>query len=197
MKNQRPDRDFHGGPVRPDEWAFYEPLDGVESMLELGDKINGALGTYKAFFEGLGIRHVSIDWNGKNGALNRDLRKPLWAELGQFDCVTNIGTTEHVTGEGAQRAVWENIHRLLRPGGLLVSVTPKPGCWHWHGTHYPTIEFYSEFCRLNGYVIEGLAEQLPAPNTNIYLRARKGLASGFIMPAESLIYRNHMRPRWC
>ena len=63
---------FHN---RPDEWALYQPLIG-DSMLEFGGKVNGEAGTYKAFFEKLGYRHVSLDWNGEHGALKRDLRQP-------------------------------------------------------------------------------------------------------------------------
>jgi hypothetical protein len=77
---------FNHGPVRPDEWNYYVPLVG-DSMLELGDKINPAWSgehkTYKSHFESLGFRHVSIDWNGNNGAIARDLRKPLWDEFGR------------------------------------------------------------------------------------------------------------------
>ena len=181
-------------PVRPDEWAYYEPLQG-DSMFELGGKVNGS-NTYKAYFESLGFRHVSVDFEGvQYGALNLDLRKPLWGRFGQFDMVTNIGTTEHVQG---QAGVWENIHRLTKPGGVFVSVTPYPDGlnWWWHGNHYPLPEFFQAFAELNGWVIDRIGDDLPPPNRNLYVRMIKGDdESEFIMPDESLIHFNHMRSR--
>src|ERR1041384_5416258 len=87
------------------QWDLFLPLDGVTSMLELGNKVTGAGLVYKSVFEAMGIRHVSVDWNGKDGALPLDLRQPL--NLGRFDMVTNFGTSEHV--EDNQKAVWRNI----------------------------------------------------------------------------------------
>lgn len=179
---------FHN---RPDEWRLYDPLHG-ESMLELGDKINGDL-TYKAYFESLGFRHVSIDWNGKNGALPLDLRKPLWDELGEFDMVSNMGTTEHVDD---QRGVWENIHYLTRVGGVYVGQTPYPDGrnWWWHGTWYPTEKFYRTFATWNGWEIERLYIDRDEPFRNLYCRMRRIEDCEFQMP-EGLIAHNKMRAR--
>jgi SAM-dependent methyltransferase len=196
------------GPVRPDEWNYYVPLVG-ESMLELGDKINpawtGEHKTYKAHFESLGFRHVSIDWNGNNGAIARDLREPLWDEFGQFDMVTNIGTTEHVDPQGK---VWENIWRMCKPGGVIVSVTPYPDGknWWWHGIHYPTREFFRALSMANSCEIERMGADLSAPNKNLYVRMRKRKDAetanlvppsdgNFIMPSDGFMHRNKMMPR--
>ena len=140
-----------GGDTREDEWRLLDPLHG-DSMLELGNKRNGDA-IYKAYFESLGYRHVSVDWNGRDGALKRDLRLPLWDELGQFDMLTNIGTTEHVSD---QRGVWENIHHLVKPGGLYCGLTPYPDGrnWWWHGDWYPTEDFFRAFADLNGWQID-------------------------------------------
>lgn len=180
---------FHN---RQDEWNYYDPLIGSR-MLELGGKINHGL-TYKAYFEALGFEHISIDWNGEHGALKRDLRKPLWDEFGQFDMVSNIGTTEHVDG---QRGVWENIHRMTRVGGVLVSLTPYHDgkSWWWHGEHYPTEEFFHSFAELNGWEIEKIGRQKEPPYENLYVRLRKLDEKDFVMPDESLIVRNKRRPR--
>jgi SAM-dependent methyltransferase len=180
---------FHN---RQDEWNYYEPLHG-NSMLELGNKKNGDL-TYKDFFENLGYRHVSIDWNGQDGALKRDLRLPLWEELGQFDMVTNIGTTEHVSD---QRGVWENIHHLTKVGGVYVGQCPYYDglSWWWHGTYYPTESFYGEFAILNGWRIERIGLDREVPNVNLYVRMRKFEDRPFTMPDLSLIKVNKIRPR--
>jgi SAM-dependent methyltransferase len=157
-------------PVRPEEWELLEHallslrpdrnFAGLR-MLELGNKLNTRCGpgggdtiTYKSFFTKLGVSHTSIDTNGKDGALAVDLRKCLRTELTardfnrvQFDVVTNIGTTEHV--EGNQEQVWRNVWEAVRPGGWLLSITPAPGDWWWHGSYYPQPEFYEAFLQLN------------------------------------------------
>ena len=118
---------------RPTEWAFYNPLVG-STMLELGNKKNARLGlTYKAFFQSLVFRHISVDLNGEDGALKRDLCRPL--DLGTFDMVTNIGTSEHVEN---QEAVWRNMLEALHIGSVFLSATPLPGDWLGHGHFYPS-----------------------------------------------------------
>lgn len=180
---------FHN---RQDEWAYYLPLHG-DSMLELGNKKNGDL-TYKAFFEDLGFFHVSIDWNGQDGALKRDLRLPLWDDLGQFDMVTNIGTTEHVDG---QKEVWENIHYLTKTGGVYVGQCPyhDGNSWWWHGEWYPTEQWYESFAELNGWEIERMGTDRPEPNKNLYVRMRKVQDLPFTCPDLSLIKFNKRRAR--
>lgn len=180
------------GGTRIDEWRLLTPLHG-NSMLELGNKRNGEA-IYKLWFESLGFRHVSVDWNGRDGALNRDLRIPLWPEFGQFDMVTNIGTTEHVSD---QRGVWENIHHLTVTGGILCSLTPYPDGknWWWHGDWYPTEGFFQSFAALNGWELERLYKDREPPFCNLYARLKKTEDKPFTMPDLSLIKRNKMTPR--
>ena len=180
---------FHN---RPDEWALYEPLVG-DSMLELGGKINAPF-TYKAYFESLGFRHVSVDWNGEHGALVRDLREPLWDELGQFDMLSNMGTTEHVSD---QAGCWENVHHLVKVGGVYVGQTPyyDGKSWWWHGDWYPTEDFYTAFALFNGWEIERLYRDREPPNENLYCRMKKLEAKPFRMPDIKFIKRNQRRPR--
>lgn len=180
---------FHN---RPDEWALYEPLIG-DAMLELGGKINHGL-TYKAYFEALGFKHISIDWNGEHGALIRDLRRPLWSELGQFDMVSNMGTTEHISD---QAGVWENVHNLTRTGGVYVGQTPYHDgkSWWWHGEYYPTEAFFESFAAKNGWKIERMYRDRQPPNENLYVRMLKVLDGLFEMPDPALIKYNRRRPR--
>lgn len=180
-------------PVRPDEYAYYLPLVG-DSMFELGGKVNGDLGTYKDWFTKLGFRHISVDWDGRFGAIKRDLRTPLWDEFGQFDMVCNIGCSEHVSD---QHGVWENIHMLTKVGGVYVGQCPYHDgkSWWWHGEYYPTEGFYTEFASLNGWRIERMGTDLPEPNKNLYVRMKKRRDVPFRMPAMSLIKRNIRRPR--
>jgi hypothetical protein len=176
------------------EWELYCPLVG-SSMLELGNKKKGDF-VYKAFFESRGFRHVSIDWNGQDGALKKDLRKPL--KLGTFDMVTNLGTTEHVS-EGDWRGqveCWRNIMEAMHVGSVLISITPKVGSWPRHGTWYPMHQFFTELARLNGCEIERLYDSdtrwKPAPDGFKYVFARliRRELMPFIMPDERTVYRN-------
>lgn len=125
---------------------YYYPIIG-KTMLELGNKKSGNV-TYKQYFERKNINHTSIDWNGKDGALKLDLRNPI--DLGQFDMVTNIGTTEHVS---TQHQVWENLHNFVKVGGVLVSHGPLEGDWWWHGEWYVRESFYEALAD-NGYEIQ-------------------------------------------
>jgi len=178
-------------PIPRDEWKYYRPMDSIGSMLELGNKKNEH-GVYKDYFEGCGIRHVSVDWNGRNGALKLDLRLPIWEEVGQFDMVTNIGTTEHVA---RQAGVWENIHNCCRVGGFVVSVTPRPGDWWWHGEWYPTEKFYQVFAELNGYQIEMQGIEREQPNRNNCVRMKRTSRRIFTMPDMGYLYHNKPRSR--
>ena len=168
------------------EWELYSPLV-CTTMLELGNKKNKEL-TYKAFFTSLGFAHTSVDWNGQDGALRRDLREPL--NLGTFDMVTNIGTTEHVDG---QFGVWKNVCEAMHVGSVLVSGTPKPGDWRWHGTWYPETQFFEALAFLNGLEVERLYIAGEAPRRNVMARLRRIADMSFVMP-DGGIFRNERDP---
>ena len=182
---------FHN---RPEEWALYQPLVGT-SMLELGNKKNGTF-IYKPFFVGLGYRHVSIDTNGEDGALRRNLMEPLG--LGTFDMVSNIGTSEHVS-EGVhwgQVECWRNICEAMHVGSVLVSTTPKPGAWRHHGVWYPQMEFFTELAELNGLEVERLfvddtamLRGIYADREMVFARLRRVAEVPFAMPTGGM-YRN-------
>ena len=103
--------------------------------------------------------HISIDFNGKDGALKLDLRKQIDVSDigGPFDVVTNFGTTEHV--EDNQYQTFKNIHDLCKVGGIMYHVVPKENNWdgaraglnHPHCPYYYTSEFFSELAESNGY----------------------------------------------
>lgn len=136
---------------------FIEPLTGVRTMLELGNKRGTEHEPYKGHFEARGIEHTSIDWNGEDGAIAADLRKPLNFLLeeavgrSRFDMVTNIGTSEHV---GEQSGCWRNI--IAAAQSWIVSITPHPGDWPGHGLFYPTRRFYEQLAQRNQLQIEAL-----------------------------------------
>lgn len=150
-------------------------------MLELGAKKNRT-GTYKEQFESEGWEHVSVDINGDAGSLPRDLcRAGVLLDLGQFDVVTNFGTTEHVPD---QLAVWENVHQAIKVGGWLVSVTPAPGTWPGHGRHYPYLDWYFALSTLNHYAVRVLGR---ARDWNLFV-GRKDRDNRFRLPDSAYMW---------
>ncbi len=167
------------------ERKLLSPLVG-SSMLELGNKVKGKM-TYKCVFEALGFRHVSIDLNGLNGALCLDLRKPL--NLGTFDMVTNIGTSEHVSTDDfdGQIECWRNIVDAMHIGSVLVSIGPLKGSLKWsrHGRWYAQPQFYRELAEMNGLEVE----RVYADSNQVYARLKRIEDAEFQMPKNGM-YRN-------
>jgi hypothetical protein len=168
---------------------LFLPLDGVTSMLELGNKKTGTGIVYKQVFESMGIRHVSVDWNEEDGALKLDLAAPL--DLGRFDMVTNFGTSEHVD---RQEPVWRNMVEACER--VLISSTPLPGDWPRHGMFYPTVRFYEQLAARNAFAIEHLQVVASSPRRLIQARLRRCGTIPFRMPdAAELIRNEEPRPK--
>jgi hypothetical protein len=170
-------------PIPTPEFMMLHPIEADWRMLELGNKMNRR-GTYKNWFEAIGVDHTSVDLNGRNGALRKDLMLPL--ELGKFDIVTNFGTTEHVA---VQKPAWRNIAEAC--GRVFVSTTPAPHTFVRHGRWYPTTAFYQEFAALNGFRIERMERfEVGTNKVIIAVRMVRVLDKQFEMPDESLIFDN-------
>jgi hypothetical protein len=173
-------------------WGILAPAlfdKRVRSVLELGDKKDKGKPPYKVFFERKGYRHVSVDLNGNNGAKALDLREPLG--LGQFDLVTNFGTTEHVS---EQEPVWRNICEAARY--WFVSTTPYPGKYPGHGIWYPKPAFYKELAALNGFDIDDMYQLPRGPKVNLCVRMKRRGMQPFRMPDESLLVREQERDKY-
>jgi len=108
--------------------------------------------TSKQYFDFVGSFHVSIDLNGKDGAIPINLNNLIEDNdfIGSFDIVTNFGTTEHVTN---QYMCWTNIHNLCRKGGLFINVVPKNRDWPGHGYYHYKKSFFSSIADMNDYTI--------------------------------------------
>jgi hypothetical protein len=135
------------------------------------------------WYKARGIRYLCIDMAGDNNALCIDLSKKQNkdAMFGQFDLVTDFGTSEHVVAgvemknyffenvninsvyptrvpteqeisEGFYNC-WINKHNLLAVGGIMINVNPKAGNWPGHGYTYLTSDFYRKLAELMGYEI--------------------------------------------
>ena len=126
-------------------------------VCELGDQVlrrclrksDGAYkpyGSCKGYIQSLGAEHISLDLNGKHGALKENLSKPIDKWLGYFDLITNYGTIEHVGTAGdmeSQYHAFMNVHNFCRAKGVMTQLNPlvgyalthcpyhyEPWCWH-------------------------------------------------------------------
>jgi hypothetical protein len=118
------------------------------SILELGNQIMNLAEAQdisaKEYYSNLGFTHTSIDINGKDGALNLDLSTDL-GEIGQFDLVTDMGTTEHVPDV---YNCLKNVFNACKVGGVMIHKNPKTGNFPGHGQHFFTLEFWNQYAEL-------------------------------------------------
>jgi len=126
-------------------------------IMELGNqrmKWHSAQTAKKFFLEyEKAIEHISIDTNGKSGALPLDLSKdlivlhPEWN--GHFDLVTNFGTAEHV--DGGIYECYKNIHNFCRKGGVIINDGPPASGCPWHSPYHYYPHFFSTLAKKCGY----------------------------------------------
>lgn len=119
------------------------------------EKIRRQYGTriVQKCFEQDGAVVVSIDINGKDGALPFNLEKPLPNSLGQFDAILNGGTTEHIK---KQHECFENIHNLCKIDGLMFHIVPLLGSWSRHGYYMYSLDFFKDLALKSQYAIVDL-----------------------------------------
>ena len=110
----------------------------------------GRYKTGKEYLSSLGAIHVSIDRNGKDGAIALDLAAPIELWGGSFDIVTNYGTSEHVQH---QKACFDNIHNFCKAGGVMVHAVPFEGTYKRHCKFHYNTEFFVDLARVRGYTI--------------------------------------------
>lgn len=133
-------------------WHIYNKIKdrlipGIK-ILELGDQLlwwkqccgcsvnwgNSAGQHFKNVFSHLDV--TSIDLNGVNGSLQVNLSKPVpdWL-VGQYDLITNLGTSEHVQN---QYHLWKNVFDMVKLGGLIINDVPLKDNWPDHCKYYAT-----------------------------------------------------------
>ena len=106
--------------------------------------------TGKNYFIAHGVgEHVSIDMNGRNGALKIDLSKPIDKWQKYFDMVTNYGTAEHVS-PGIYEC-FKNIHNMTRVGGVMIHAGPPAGGCPWHSPYHYEPWFFEKLAEIAGY----------------------------------------------
>lgn len=188
-----------------------EHLGGAQGkrMLELGNQhVDDKKGripekTGKAYYTNRGCEHVSIDLNAEDGSLPLDLsqriEKPEWE--GYFDIITNSGTTEHVEPFESQYECFENIHRWLKPGGIVVHIVPdayelqRRGRWKNHCNYYYTLEFFQALADANAYRMSksGIINQLAAAclvkeTDRPFMADREALLAGITRKTGGTVY---------
>jgi hypothetical protein len=131
---------------------------GALNMVELGNQFikGSALPTGKIaknYFLSKGFFHVSIDINGKDGALEINLNQEIMNInlLKKFDILTNCGTSEHITN---QYICWKNIHNLVRKDGIFIHLVPLVNNWKGHGYYKFTTHFFDNLSIQCHYHIE-------------------------------------------
>jgi SAM-dependent methyltransferase len=122
----------------------------------------------KDWVESLGIEHVSVDLNGRDGALKRDVCGDL-SDLGQFDVVTNFGSSEHVKN---QEACFRSFHNVCRTGGEMLHLVPMVGYWPGHCEHRYTKEFFEKLSEANRYHVYSLEINEECGDTMHHIAAR-------------------------
>ena len=114
----------------------------------------GNLGSYKKMaakkiYESYGVHHVSMDLNGRDGALPIDLGQPMSAVyINQFNVMTNYGTIEHINN---QYQAFKNMHDMCKENGIMIHIFPLVGNWLRHARYYYSEEFAKELAKLCNY----------------------------------------------
>lgn len=106
------------------------------------------------FYEELGFTYTCVDTDAKFGALALDINfDPVPPEhFGQYDFVTNHGTTEHLIN---QLNAFKMIHDFTRPGGYMLHALPFLGQWE-HGFFNYQPNLFDALARYNSYKTLGM-----------------------------------------
>jgi len=132
----------------------------------------------KIMYESLGVNHISIDLNGRNGALPLDLQKPLpFIFHSRFDVITNYGTIEHVNN---QYRVFRNIHDSCRKGGIIIHALPLENNWPKHCRYKYTTSFAGKLAKKNSYTLVQEEIIRPQPYQLLVVAYRKELDEPFM-----------------
>jgi hypothetical protein len=146
----------------------------------------GIGGSAKEWMEHQGFEYVSIDFDGKFGALKLDLNEATLfdvVDLGidpRFDIVTNHGTTEHIFN---QAAVFKLMHDLTKTGGVMIHAVPTPKFGPSHGFYFYDETIFDDLAHANNYEILQKYRQ-PDPYEIILVAFRMPVLASFRMPIQ-------------
>jgi len=124
-------------------------LDGfTQGVGKKGDIIS------KEYFQALGLKHTSIDLNGREGCLPLNLCTPISTQqpdlIGTADLLIDCGTTQHVQH---QYECFMNAFMLTKINGFMIHTLPKKGHWVNHSQYKYTTQFFIELCNKMKYNI--------------------------------------------
>ncbi len=138
-------------------------LFGVTGPLELGapkvshisdgglEHLHPEAPPARGFWLWLGMSYCALDIDGSPGSLPLDLNyDSVPTEMvGQFQVVTNFGTTEHVAN---QLNAFKVVHDLTARGGLMIHQLPAQGMFN-HGLVNYNFKFFWMLARSNEYKV--------------------------------------------
>jgi hypothetical protein len=108
-----------------------------------------------------GVEHISLDWNGREGAQKKDLGK-LIDDIAPTHLITNFGTSEHVYNH---YNCFKNIHNLCLPGGYIFHYVPAIASWPGHGLRWYGEKFFIDLVDAVEYEIIELHSTTEEPYT--------------------------------
>jgi hypothetical protein len=156
---------------------FHSMIELGNQILDVGEQYSGV--PAKKYFQNLHWGHVSIDLNGKDGALALDLTKDI--SLPPAEVVTDWGTAEHVED---LYMCYKNFHSLTRVNGLMFHENPRHENFPGHGYHFFTQEFFRALADVCGYQLLQVGENAAYGNTidgwNVHAVLRKLYSREFI-----------------
>ena len=133
-------------------------------ILEFGNQIVEAGQGYsektgKEYWTNQLMDHTSIDVNGLNGALKKDLTKisDFQGMFHQFDVVYNAGTSEHVEPFEDQYTCFKIADMCCKIGGIMIHSVPEirnrdiRGTWIDHCRYYYSKQFFKTLIEESNY----------------------------------------------
>src|SRR5580704_2534426 len=108
-------------------------------------------GTMASLMNLCGVTYLALDIFEAEDTMLFDLNTDRVPEhlRGQFDLVTNFGTSEHVID---QYRVFETVHELVKPRGVIYHDVPMGG-YFYHGYFSYTPLFFNHMALANGYEV--------------------------------------------
>ena len=124
------------------------PLAGFSRSELLGIANDGYFG---ALLKAAGFRYLALDLFRAPDTRLFDLNLQFVPDelRGQFDLVTNLGTSEHLLN---QMLCMRTIHDLAKPGGLIYHDLPLAG-YHTHGYFKYNPVFFQDIAASNNYQV--------------------------------------------
>jgi hypothetical protein len=134
--------------------ALFKAFDRPEPASHLLCTTNTQQQPARLLYEALGLTYSCVDVDGRTGTLVLDMNfdKIPSEEHNKYGLVTNHGTSEHILN---QYNVFEMMHNLVRPDGIMVHAVPFTVHLE-HGFFNYQPNFFEALARYNSYETLGL-----------------------------------------